>query len=214
MRGNSVGKRDVFLGGICLVTDKSACSLTCVEMAVLALKAGIRFIQLRDKENDRLGLYRTAVRLREITRDFGACFIVNDHADIAASVEADGVHLGQEDLPVKEARKVLGKDKFVGVSTHSMKEALAAEEDGADYIGFGPVFNTTTKQAGSPRGTDMLMKIRESVKLPVVAIGGICLESLDEVFASGANAVAAASGILSGQVHQNAKDFVEKVRCF
>jgi thiamine-phosphate pyrophosphorylase len=212
MMEKSGGQRDFFLGGICFVTDRESCGLTCLEMVHIALVAGIKCIQFRDKQRSRLGFYRMATRLRRLTWDYGAYCIINDHADIAASVDADGVHLGQKDLPVSEARKIMGKGKIIGVSTHSLAEAVKAEEDGADYIGFGPVFPTATKDAGDPKGTGILGSIREKVNLPVVAIGGICLESMEEVFSSGADAVAAASAILIGGVQENAEGFVRKVR--
>jgi thiamine-phosphate pyrophosphorylase len=207
------GRREFYLGGLCFITDRESCGLTCLEMTLLALKAGVRCVQLRDKNRSRMGYYRMAVNLRKLTRDFGAFYIVNDYADIAASVDADGVHLGQGDLPVREARKILGKDKIIGVSTHSIDEAMVAEDQGADYIGFGPVFRTTTKDAGDPRGTEILQKLREKVMLPVMAIGGIGPDNIDEVFGSGANAVATASAILKGCIEENTKHLMEKIRC-
>lgn len=195
----------LYRGGFCLVTDRRACGLTCVEMAGMALEAGVRWIQYRDKDRCRLSCFRTALRLRDLTARYGAFFIVNDFADIAASVEADGVHLGQDDLPVGEARKILGRGRVIGVSTHSLSEALRAEAEGADYIGFGPVFRTRTKaSAGAPRGVEMLTKVKTRVAVPVVAIGGIGGESLEEVFTCGADAVAAASSVLAGDIRLNA----------
>jgi thiamine-phosphate pyrophosphorylase len=194
----------LYQGGICLITDKDSCSLTVLEMAYLALRSGIKWIQYRDKGGDRLDVYRTALALRELTRDFGACLIVNDYADIAAAVEADGVHLGQEDLPAGEARKVLGGAKIVGISTHSRDEAMRAESEGADYIGFGPVFHTATKDAGHPQGAVRLKEISHSVGIPVVAIGGVSTDNCSSVFDCGASAVAAASSVLSSDIRHNA----------
>lgn len=206
--------KDLYNGGICLITDKSSCPLTVLEMAHIALKSGIRWIQYRDKSRNRLEAFRTAMALRDITSEYGACLIVNDHADIAAAVGADGVHLGQEDLPVFEARKVLGREMIIGISTHSMDEARSAEAEGADYIGFGPVFHTETKDVGPPKGIEELKKIRGSVGIPVVAIGGINLENCSSVFESGASAVAAASSVLSGDIQNNACSFVNLVGKF
>lgn len=199
----------LYHGGICLITDKGSCPLTVLEMACLALESGIRWIQYRDKGSDRLDAYRTALALRELTRDFGACLIINDHVDIAAAVEADGVHLGQEDLPLREARKIMGYDKIVGISTHSVEEAAAAESEGADYIGFGPVFPTNTKEAGLPKGIGELKKINSSVRIPVVAIGGIDIDNCPSIFESGASAVATASSILHGDIRHNAAFFTD-----
>jgi thiamine-phosphate pyrophosphorylase len=206
-------RRDLFLGGICIITDRGSCGLTCVEMVQIALRAGITWVQLRDKKKSRLGLYRMAMRLRELTRCCGAYLVVNDHADIAASVDADGVHLGQEDLPVSEARKVMGRGKIIGISTHSVGEAVRAEKEGADYIGFGPVYKTKTKDAGAPKGTEMLGMVKGRVKIPVVAIGGICPDTIEKVLASGADAVAAATAILGGDIHENTGRFVKKISC-
>lgn len=202
----------LYLGGICFITDRRQCPYSCSKMVSIALKAGLRWIQYRDKDMDRRGSFEEALDLRELTREYGACFVINDHVDIAAAVDADGVHLGQKDLPLAEARKVLGKDKIIGVSTHSEAEALKAEADGADYIGFGPLFHTATKDAGKPRGTDMLGNIRDKVKIPVVAIGGISQEHLEAVMSSGARAVAVASAILNGDIVDNARGFIREIQ--
>jgi thiamine-phosphate pyrophosphorylase len=213
MKAEAGGKKDLFLGGICVITDRASCDLTCLEMTQMALRSGIKWVQLREKKRSRLRLYRMALRLREITRDFGACLIVNDFVDIAASVDADGVHLGQEDIPIREARKILGKRKIVGISTHSVGEAVEAEKEGADYIGFGPIYKTATKDAGSAKGTEMLMKIKSMVNIPVVAIGGICPDTVGKVLDSGADAVAAASSILKGDIQENAGQFLNRMGC-
>ncbi len=122
---------------------------------------------------------------------------MNDHPDIAAAVNADGVHLGQDDLPPECARKILGEGKIVGVSTHSVSQAKEAQENGADYIGFGPVFRTETKDAGTPRGIDELRRVRAAVALPVLAIGGITLEKVRDVIEAGANGIAVISALLT-----------------
>lgn len=203
----------MYLGGVCLITDRQSCPLTCEEMAVLALKSGIGWIQLRCKDMSRIALYRAAWKLRGITRDFGACLIINDYADIAAAVDADGVHLGQDDLPIAAARKIMGPDKIIGVSTHSIGEAVTAESEGADYVGFGAVYATTTKHdAVSPRGTWELNEIRSRLEIPVVAIGGISAERLHDVFSSGASAVAVASAILKGDIAVNVRCFMDRLR--
>ncbi len=121
------------------------------------------------------------------------CFIVNDHADIAAAVDADGVHLGQDDLPIEFARKLLGKDKLIGISTHSLEQARAAEAAGADYIGFGPIFTTSTKDAGQTQGIQNLTIIKNSVAIPVIAIGGINQANVQVIAQAGADGVAVIS---------------------
>lgn len=198
----------LYNGGLCLITDRESCDLTCVEMAHIAMRAGVKWIQLRDKDRDRGCLYRNALHLRNITREYGAVLIVNDYVDIAAAVDADGVHLGQDDMPVMEARKILGPGRIIGISTHSTHEAVRAEKEGADYIGFGPVFDTRTKDAGAARGTDPLEEVRKSVKIPLVAIGGIQTDAVEHVIDAGADAVAIASGLLKGDIAHNAKGFM------
>ncbi|HUO78020.1 MAG TPA: thiamine phosphate synthase [Thermodesulfovibrionales bacterium] len=200
-----------FLGGFCLVTDRKLCGLTCEEMTRIALEAGAGWIQYREKEKTRREIYGEAIRLRELTTEYGAALVVNDHTDIARAVGADGVHLGQDDLPLKEARRIMG-DRIVGISTHSLPEAMDAERNGADYIGFGPVFVTTTKDAGEPRGLEMLGRIRKAVKIPVVAIGGISEESLPLVLNAGADAVAVASAVLRGDISENVRSFMRIIR--
>lgn len=206
--------RDPFLGGLCFITDRHSCDLTPIEMATFVLRAGVRWVQYRDKNKDRIDFYHNAMRLRELTRDFGACLIINDHADIAAAVDADGVHLGQDDLPLKEVRKIMGKDKMVGISTHNLQEAIEAQNGGADYIGFGPVYETTTKKAaGVPQGPERLAEIRGRVTIPVVAIGGINRDCIRDIFSSGARAVAVASAILKGRdICCETEEFITAIR--
>jgi thiamine-phosphate pyrophosphorylase len=183
-------------------------------MTLKVLIAGVKWVQYRDKEKSRREIYEEAIRLRKLTKDFNAVLIVNDYADIALAVDADGVHLGQDDLPIEEARKIMGRDKIIGISTHSLERAIDAEKEGADYIGFGPVFRTTTKDAGMPKGTDMLQKIKKHVQIPVVAIGGINIENIRLVLDTGVDAVAVASAILSGDIVGNTNRFMEIIRLF
>ncbi|MBI5101836.1 MAG: thiamine phosphate synthase [Nitrospirae bacterium] len=195
------------ISGIYFITDRTYCSLSITEMVTAVLRAGIRIIQYRDKENSRRGIYEEALRLRELTRSFGAALIINDHADIALSVHADGLHLGQDDLPLKEARALMG-GKTIGISTHSLGQAKEAVTGGADYIGFGPIFQTATKDAGSPRGLDNLRLIKQNVSVPVVAIGGIGIDNIIPVFDAGADAAAIATGICRGDIEKNAGLFI------
>lgn len=198
----------LYLSGLCLITEKYFSSLTPLEMTRLALISGLRWVQYREKTKSRKVLYYEAMLLRNLTKDYGAIFIVNDYVDIALLVDADGVHLGQDDLPIKSARRILGADKIIGLSTHSLKEALRAEEDGADYIGFGPIFHTLTKDAGTPKGTGLLREVTHVVKIPVIAIGGINLKNLPSVLSSGAKGVAVAGAILKGDIRKNTEEFV------
>jgi thiamine-phosphate pyrophosphorylase len=146
-------------------------------------------------------------------RRSGAAFIVNDHPDIAMAVEADGVHLGQDDLPVEVARKLMGGSRIIGVSTHSVEQARAAQSAGADYIGFGPIFTTRTKDAGPRQGIEGLRQVRKAVTLPVIAIGGINSGNLDEVLKAGADGVAVISAILSApDPYDTAREMVDRIQ--
>ncbi|MEE9613884.1 MAG: thiamine phosphate synthase, partial [Thermodesulfobacteriota bacterium] len=163
------------------------------------IEGGARLVQLRAKGGGTASgeFLKMAKTLREITAARGATFIVNDRVDVALMSGADGVHLGDEDLPVAEARKILGKEKIIGFSTHTVEEAVEAATLDVDYISFGPIFPTATKpDAREVVGIDMLKEVRGKIKLPVTAIGGITEETLPEVISAGADAVAIISGIL------------------
>jgi thiamine-phosphate pyrophosphorylase len=168
----------------------------------LAIAAGVTFFQYRCKRGSRKSIFETSLRLAHVARDAGATFIVNDHADIARAVDADGVHLGQDDLPLLQARKVMDPTKLIGISTHDPDQAREAERLGADYIGFGPIFPTTTKDAGTVQGLASLTVIRHTVAIPIIAIGGITHDTVKDVIRAGADGVAIISAILS------ANDFV------
>jgi thiamine-phosphate pyrophosphorylase len=204
----------MYFGGLCFITGHNTGGLSFLDMTQAVLRAGVGWVQYRDKNASRRKVYEEAIKLVDLAGKHNAVFIVNDYSDIALAVDADGVHLGQDDLPVKEARKILGKGKIIGVSTHCIEQALEAEQAGADYIGFGPVFHTSTKDAGSPRGTDLLGEIKNKVNIPVVAIGGVNLENINSVLETGADAVAVASAILKGNIKENAERFMEIIKAF
>lgn len=199
----------MYLGGLCFITDPLLSNLSFEDMAKKVLIGGIKWIQYRDKFRTRREIYEETLGLRRLAKDYNAVLIVNDYVDIAFCADTDGVHLGQDDLPLKEARKIIGRKKIIGVSTHNVEQAIKAEKEGADYIGFGPVFRTDTKDAGEPRGTDMLQEVKAKVGIPVVAIGGINLENIMSVLATGVDAVAVASAILIGDIDRNVKKFIE-----
>ena len=163
------------------------------------LDGGAKLVQLRAKTlapRDFLQLARSA---RSLTRSHDCRLIINDRADIALACDADGVHLGQEDLPLHAARKIMGQ-KLIGISTHDTDQAEEAERAGADYIGFGPMFGTTTKATGhAARGVEMLRQVRAAVKLPIVAIGGIKENNVQEVWRAGADSAAIISDILGAE---------------
>jgi len=162
------------------------------------LAGGVSVLQLRVKEGPADEFLRLALTARERTSRAGCLFIVNDRVDIALAAGADGVHLGQEDLPLEAARPLVGK-RLIGVSTHSVEQAEEAERGGADYIGFGPMFPTRTKETGyETRGLSMLASVRRRVSLPIVAIGGITAENVAQTWSSGADAAAMISYLTRG----------------
>jgi thiamine-phosphate diphosphorylase len=161
------------------------------------LAGGAKIVQFRAKELTSRKLLEVTRVLRQMTAGVGAIIIVNDRVDVALSVGADGVHLGQGDLPVESARKILGARTIIGISTHNEEQALAAEKRGADYIGFGPIFPTSTKQSlYSARGLEGIRRVRAAVRLPIVAIGGITEETFLDVLAAGADAAAFISDLV------------------
>jgi len=170
------------------------------------LKGGASVIQLRAKGIPSREFFQLAVETRRHTSAAGCLFIVNDRLDIALSTGADGVHLGQGDLPLAVARRLMG-DRGIGISTHDLDQAKDAERGGADYIGFGPIFGTATKHTGyPPRGLPMLKKIRKATNLPIVAIGGISEQNAGMVWEAGGNSVAMIGELL------RAENIAEKVR--
>jgi thiamine-phosphate diphosphorylase len=160
------------------------------------LQGGAKMIQLRAKAMSSRDFIQLAQKARDLTIPFDCKLIVNDRIDIALGSAADGVHLGQEDLPLEVGRKLLG-DRLIGISTHSLEQAKEAEANGADYIGFGPIFGTATKNTGyTARGVEMLARVRAAVALPIVAIGGITEANIQEVWRAGADSAAIISDIL------------------
>lgn len=162
------------------------------------LAGGVSVLQVRVKDRPADEFLRLALTVRERTSRAGCLFIVNDRVDIALAAGADGVHLGQEDLPLDAARPLVGK-RLIGVSTHSVEQAEEAERGGADYIGFGPMFPTRTKETGyETRGLSMLASVRRRVNLPIVAIGGITAENVAQTWSNGADAAAMISYLTRG----------------
>jgi thiamine-phosphate pyrophosphorylase len=161
-----------------------------IRIARDACSGGVRILQYRDKSGDVGAMLKTAKEIRNITRDHGTLFIMNDRIDIALLAEADGVHLGQKDLPLAEVRAIVPPGLIIGLSTHSLEQALEAQEQGADYIGIGPVFASPTKADYPPIGLETLRQVARSVSIPLVAIGGITLGNIDQVEMAGARNVA------------------------
>lgn len=167
-----------------------------LSVAEQMIDGGVDLIQLRAKRRDLAEISKIAAELHPITQERGVPLIINDHPEIAASIGAEGVHLGQDDLPIAEARTIVGPDCVVGKSTHSLDQAIHAFYEGADYIGFGPIFATPTKPDYVPVGLNEIQKVHEAVRIPIFCIGGIKLDNLSDVLAAGARRVVIVSGLL------------------
>lgn len=164
------------------------------------LAAGVSMIQLREKDLPAADIYNYAVRLRKLTLQYEAKLLINDRLDIAEAVSADGVQLGASTLPVDIARRQLGDNATIGVSTHSLQEALSAQSKGASFVTYGPVFHTPSKaEYGAPMGTEALQIICRSVDIPVFALGGIKPRNLPQLTHSGMHGIAVISALMSAQ---------------
>ena len=167
-----------------------------IDLTARLLRGGARIVQLRWKDAAAAALLAAGQTCRRLTRERGALLLINDRVDVAIACDADGVHLGQSDLPLSAARRLLGDTRWIGVSTHDLVQARAAAEGGADYIGFGPLFATGTKTTGySARGLDLLREVRHAVGVPIVGIGGIDPRLAPDTIRAGADAVAMISAI-------------------
>ncbi len=177
-----------------------------VSLAETMLDAGARIMQLRLKDAPARDFLAAARAIAGLCARCGAILIVNDRVDIAILADAHGVHLGQEDLPLEAARRIAGPGKIIGISTHNLEQARAAENDGADYIGFGPMYPGGLRNNAAGMGLDNLRAIRAAVRIPIVAIGGITQARVPETLAAGADAVAIITDVV------NAPDIGAKVR--
>jgi thiamine-phosphate pyrophosphorylase len=160
------------------------------------ITGGVDLIQLRAKKHPSAEIATIAATLHDLTVSRGVPLVINDHPEVARFVRAEGVHVGQEDLPIAEVREIAGPNCVVGKSTHSVDQAIRAFHEGADYIGLGPIFATPTKPDYRPVGLDEIRKVHEAVRIPIFCIGGIKLDNLPEVIAAGACRVVIVSGLL------------------
>ncbi|MBM6948401.1 thiamine phosphate synthase [Mordavella massiliensis] len=170
---------------------------TLEEAVEQAVRGGCTVVQLREKDCTSLEFYETAKKVKEITDRYQVPLIINDRVDIALAVGADGVHVGQDDLPAGEVRRILGPDKIVGVSAGSVAEAVKAEEDGADYLGVGAMYATSTKEDADVTSREELLRIREAVDLPIVVIGGINRSNYRNFKGIGVNGLAVVSAVIA-----------------
>lgn len=169
------------------------------EQIELSLKGGVTFLQLREKNLSEEEFLKEAREIKALAKEYKVPFITNDNVDVAMKVDADGVHVGQDDKDAKEVRKIIGKDKILGVSAQTIKQAIKAEKDGADYIGVGAVFPTGTKKDAENLSIEILKKICQSVTIPVVAIGGITKENILKLRGSKIAGVALVSAIFASK---------------
>lgn len=201
-----------------LITDRDLSrGRSTPDVVKAALAGGIDVVQLRDKTVETLDMVEDGLRLSELTARAGVPLIVNDRIDVALAIEAEGAHVGQTDIPAAMARALLPAPGILGVSTSAADMARRAHRDRADYIGFGPIYQTATKQTvASPRGLDMLPQVLEAVPIPVVVLGGIAPDNIEDVVAAGADHVAVCSCIVAADDVQRAaatlKERMEKAR--
>ena len=178
-----------------------------------ALKAGCKIVQYREKNKSTKDMTEEAKKLKKIC-DGKAVFLVDDRFDVALAVDADGVHIGQEDIPFETARMLLGKDKIIGLTVHNLEEAVEAEKLGVDYIGLAPIFKSGTKEdARDPVGTEMIKIVKKKVSLPIVAVGGINKHNIKEVIEAGANSIVSIYAVLnSNDVYDSVSEFIRIIK--
>ncbi len=192
------------------ITDRRLSKKPVKETVKGALEGGVKLVQYREKEFPAKKMVEEAKELKRLCTGHGALFLVNDRVDVALASGADGVHLGQEDMELREARKILGENKVIGVTAHNAAEAREAEESGADYVSASPVFETATKEdAGRAGGIELLKEVKNAVSIPVTAIGGINEENLSLVLEAGVKKVSMISAVL---MQEDVKGAVERIR--
>ncbi len=196
-----------------LVTDSRLSKYGSLHDVSEAVRAGCSIVQYREKGRDTRTMVEEASAMQKLCRD-RAIFIVNDRIDVALAIDADGVHIGQDDMPFAIVRRLLGFDKIIGLTVHDVEEAEEAESLGADYIGLSPIFSTGTKQdSGAPCGIPMIKAVRERVRLPIVAIGGINRENIAGVISAGADSAAAISAVVCAEdVYRETMAFRDIIR--
>ena len=197
-----------------LITDRKRVRMPLLEALQLALKGGVPAIQLREKDLPIRELLALAQELRSITKEYGAKLFINDHVDVAVAVEADGVHLGHQSMPVAAVRGIVGPKMLIGVSTHNIEEARLAEKAGADFVTFGPIYETPSKALlGKPVGLETLKDARRAVDIPIFALGGIRGSNIGHVLWAGAYGVSMISAILGAEdIQKRAKNISEMVK--
>ncbi|OGW19488.1 MAG: thiamine-phosphate diphosphorylase [Nitrospirae bacterium GWC1_57_7] len=181
-----------------LITDRHAAKIPLPQAVRAALEGGVRAVQLREKDLPIRELLKLAGELRRITKEYGARLFINDRVDVAVAVDADGMHLGGESIPVDAVRRIVGDKMLIGVSTHSLSEAVEAAQRGADFITFGPAFETPSKKKyGPPVGLGPIAEIKKAIRIPVFALGGITVSNVSAVIDAGVDGIGLISAILA-----------------
>ena len=194
------------------VTDRSwTGERTLYEQVEAAIKGGVTFIQLREKELDNESFVDEALKIKSICSEYNIPFVINDNVHVAMEINADGVHVGQNDMTAKEVRRLIGKDKILGVSVQNVEQAILAQNQGADYLGVGAVFHTDSKSDADHVSYETLKQICNSVKIPVVAIGGIGVNNVSELKGSGISGIAVISAIFGADDIQLAAKELRRV---
>ena len=176
-----------------------------------AIDGGAEIIQLREKNWEKDKVREEAIRLLKICKKNKALFIVNDYVDLALEIGADGVHLGQSDMPIKEARKICGNKLIIGLSTHSVEQAIKADKEGIDYITIGPIYNTRAKDYTV--GPEIIKDILKKIKKPLIAIGGINKSNIDEVLSQGVSNIAVISAVVGAEdIKKSANELTQKIK--
>ncbi|MET3193414.1 thiamine phosphate synthase [Bacillus sp. OAE603] len=196
-----------------LVTDRDVLGKRdLIQSVEAAIKGGTTIVQLREKNCSSLDFYELALKVKEVTLKYNVPLIINDRLDIALAIKADGLHIGQEDLPITVAREIVGKDMIIGVSATTLEEALLAQKQGADYVGIGSVYPTNTKLDTKPVSLEELHVIREAISIPIVGIGGINEGNVTDLMETKIDGVAIVSAILGKEdIKAAAENFIIKM---
>lgn len=197
-----------------IIADKKICGDRQIEeMVIQTIDGGAQMIQYRDKQASDREFLEVASVLQNICERRKVPFIINDRVDIAAYLKVDGVHLGQDDLPLKIARKILGSSRIIGISTENIDQAREAERQGADYVGIGPIFDTSTKKIEKPVGLEIIRQAKEHLNIPFFPIGGINLENLHQVIEAGSKRIAVGSAVIcADNVKAATRNLLEKIQ--
>ncbi|MCQ6962832.1 thiamine phosphate synthase [Methanolobus chelungpuianus] len=196
-----------------LVTDSGLSKKGSLSDVRNAVEAGCRIVQYREKDKSTKEMVEEALLIKGICRD-KAIFLVNDRIDVAMAVDADGIHIGQDDMPIQLARQLLGSDRIIGLTVHDLGEALQAERKGADYVGLSPIFGTSTKKdAGEGIGPERIREVKDALSIPVVTIGGINRKNCVSVIQGGADSLVAISAVVcSDDVRKETREFIDLIR--